>query len=74
MELAAGNEIVEIATAPGWPPNCELFIGLKRKFSKLCKLTPEIAFNIVDDYHYWFTEYDFKNGLQILTCGFNEPL
>jgi hypothetical protein len=74
MELATGNKIVEIATEPGWPPNCELFICLKRKFSKPYILTPEVAFTIVDDYHYWFSDYNFNSNQQILTCQFESPI
>ena len=74
MELALGNEVVEIATEPGWPPNCELFIGLKRKFSKPYKLALNTTFNVIDDYHYWFADYNFNNSQQILTCQFELPV
>ena len=74
MELAAGNKVIEVSVEPGWPPGCELFIGLNRKFRKSYKLTPDTVFRLVDDYHYWFAEYDFQNGLQMLICGFSEPM
>jgi hypothetical protein len=74
VELAAGNEVVEIAIEPAWPPNCELFIGLKRKFSSSYEFAAETTFNIIDDYHYWFAEYSYNDGKQILVCRFESSM
>ncbi|MFC6226063.1 hypothetical protein ACFP2F_22660 [Hymenobacter artigasi] len=70
-ELAVGNEIQEVST---WPPKCELFVLLKRKFCASYLPLYNVEFRFIDDYHYWFAEYDYKNGLQRLACGFNESL
>jgi hypothetical protein len=74
MELAAGNEVVEIANEPGWPGNCELFIGLKRKFNKPYNLTAGTTFRVIDDYHYWYAEYNYNDYQQILVCRFEPPI
>ncbi|SHI88462.1 hypothetical protein SAMN02745146_1798 [Hymenobacter daecheongensis DSM 21074] len=73
-ELAVGNAVTEIIVAPGWPPGCELFITLENKFSRHYATSPEVRFQLVDDCHYWFAEYAFQDGLQLLICGFKEPI
>jgi hypothetical protein len=73
-ELAAGNEIMEIVANPGWPPDCELFIALKRKFSRMHDMPSEVTFNQIDDYHYWFADYNYNGSQQLLTCQFAPPI
>jgi len=66
-ELAVGNTIWEVSA---WPPTCELFIMLQRKFSQAYRLTPGVTHRLINDAHYWHAEYDFNTGQQTLACGF----
>ena len=66
-ELAAGNSIQEISA---WPPTCKLFIILRRKFRLAYSLVPPVSYRLLNDGHYWYAEYAFATGQQLLACGF----
>ena len=71
-ELSHGNEVVEEST---WPPNYVKLVILKRRFHKEYPLTSEVKFCKIDDYHYWFAEYNYESneGGHSLACGFKPP-
>ncbi len=66
-ELAAGNSISDISN---WPPKCELLLSLRYKFKQAHLPDANVSYRIIDDIHYWYAEYDFNDGQQIVTCGF----
>jgi hypothetical protein len=67
MELAAGNSVQEISA---WPPTCELLIILRRKFGQDYPLASTVTYRVLNDHHYWYAEYSFAAGQQLLACGF----
>lgn len=64
-ELARGNRILERGD---WPPHCDLFVLLARPFRKRYPLVAGLAYNVVDDPHYWKAEY--RHGRECLACAF----
>jgi hypothetical protein len=66
-ELAAGNSVQEISE---WPPACELLVVLRRQFGQAYPVAPTVAYRVLDDPHYWYAEYSFAAGQQLLACGF----
>jgi hypothetical protein len=66
-EAARGNTVREISA---WPPKCELLIYLARKFARPYLLEENVVFQQVNDRHYWYAEYSFNQGQQVLVCGF----
>ena len=59
-----------MASPGGWPPGCELMVSIKNKFCRNYSPEPGVEYRLIDDYHYWFAEYVYNNGQQILACGF----
>jgi hypothetical protein len=51
-----------------WPPHCDLFVLLARPFRKRYPLTAGLAYQVVDDPHYWKAEY--RHGGECLACAF----
>ena len=67
-ELAAGNSIRETSS---WPPTCELLIILQHQFRQPYPLVAGVTYRLLDDAHYWYAEYSFNAGQQMLACGFD---
>ena len=68
-EIRRGNQISEISE---WLPKCELFVLLEKKFRSPPAAEADVAFRRLDDRHYWYAEYEFQAGRQVLACGFAE--
>ena len=66
-ELARGNVIDEVAD---WPPRCELLVILRRPFAARYAAGPGMVYTVIEDRHYWKSEYSMDGGRQALACGF----
>ena len=64
-ELARGNRVLDKGA---WPPHCDLLVLLARPFRKRYPLVAGLAYDVVDDPHYWKAEY--RHGRQCLACAF----
>ncbi len=51
-------------------PDCELMVFLKNKFRRSYSQDSEIAYRLIDDYHYWFAQYAYRGAVQVLACKF----
>ncbi|POO52067.1 hypothetical protein CTT39_21555 [Agrobacterium rosae] len=67
LEVARGNEIVEVAN---WPPKCRLFVMLSLPFITTHALSSGLTYNELNDPHYWKAEYLYQEGLECLACRF----
>ncbi len=66
-ELELGNEIVE--TSKCWPEENTIIIFLKKPFINIYKFE-NVAYNIIDDPHYWKAEYLDLSTKHVLACKF----
>lgn len=64
-ELARGNRVLDRGE---WPPHCDRFILLARPFGKRYPLIAGLAYELLDDPHYWKAEY--RHGRECLACAF----
>jgi hypothetical protein len=66
-ELTRGNVVVEVAD---WPPKCRLLVVLKRPFHRAYDLHGDVTCRGVNDPHQWKADYMFRDGIELLACGF----
>jgi len=64
-EFAHGNWVLDTGA---WPPDCDVFVLLARPFCKRYPLAAGLAYEAIDDPHYWKVEY--RHGRQWLACAF----
>lgn len=68
-ELCVGNEIREIST--GWPKSTSILVALKHVFKADNPSPPSgIAYNELNDPHYWFAEFVHNESGQMVVCPF----
>lgn len=65
-ELAAGNKIAEDTN---WPPDCEKLIILEYSFKKKYP-TEKLNYKVINDPHYWYSEYATLDGRECLACRY----
>lgn len=65
-ELSAKNSVIEISA---WPPLFDRVIILKFRFSRYYD-TQSLKYQILNDPHYWHSEYTDINTGELLACRF----
>ena len=68
LELDSGNKISEESS---WPPKCKKLVILENKFKKQYAEKSELLnYKLINDRHYWYSEYTTKNEEECLACRF----
>lgn len=66
-EIAAGNQVVEVAA---WPPRCRLFVLLAHPFHRRYETGTDIVHTELKDTHYWPEDYSTTDRSECLASGF----